>query len=39
MDHAIQMGLRIGEHLTRNDTKTDEWTTALAAFRHFEVRD
>jgi len=39
MDHAIQMGLRIGEHLTRNDTKTHEWTTALAAFRHFEVRD
>ena len=39
MDHAIQMGLSISEHLIRNDRKRGEWTAALAGFRHFEVRD
>jgi len=39
MDHAIQMGLTLAKYIASNDGKTDQWTAALAGFRHFEVRD
>jgi hypothetical protein len=39
MDHAIQMGLKLAQYVTTRHEKTDEWITALAGFRHFEVRD